>query len=268
MLDFCLFFARSLPTDLYAKIKSGYKLLAVCAVVFLGLRTLALSVVLTDPPVTVGTAFETLVEYLSTTAVGTVVVIRLAAGAALVVASRRIDSTLVIGALLAIFVALRGLEGHAMAREGLVFALHAISAMLHQIAVAGWIGLLPPLLFMLRSKGVEPQIKQEVVQKTGQLAAFFVAVIVLTGTGLTSLMLGSFAAILEEDYGHRLTDKLQVFVVILGVAAINRWILTPRIAGSPAARRNLGIALCVEIGLCCLTIVLALMLSSTHPPID
>jgi copper transport protein len=146
----------------------------------------------------------------------------------------------------------RTLSALAMGGVGLALALsgHAATAppqwltrptlFLHGIGVAFWAGALVPLAAMaLRpTDGLLP-----VVIRFSRIAVPVVGVLVLTGLVIAVIQLESFAALIETRYGIILSVKLTLVVVLLGLAALNRFRLTPALAvgnARPLARSILA----------------------------
>jgi copper transport protein len=136
----------------------------------------------------------------------------------------------------------RTLSALAMIGVGLALALsgHAATAppqwltrptlFLHGIGVAFWAGALMPLAAMAwrPTEGL-----LAVVIRFSRCAVPVVGVLVLTGFVIAVIQLESFAALIETSYGIILSIKLALVVVLLGLAALNRFRLTPALAAGP-----------------------------------
>ncbi len=103
---------------------------------------------------------------------------------------------------------------------------------LHGIGVAFWIGAFAPLVAMARipSGSLLP-----VLNRFSRAAVPVVGVLVLTGLILATVQLESFRALIETKYGLILSIKLALVVVLLGLAALNRFRLTPALALDPSS---------------------------------
>jgi copper transport protein len=97
------------------------------------------------------------------------------------------------------------------------------SLFLHGVGVAYWVGALAPLMAMAwrRSASLPRALKD-----FSALAVPVVGVLVLTGLGLAVVQLESFGALIETGYGIVLLVKLTLVVLLLGLAALNRFYLT------------------------------------------
>jgi copper transport protein len=151
----------------------------------------------------------------------------------------------------------RALAAAAMAGVGLSLAAsgHAATAppqwltrpavFLHGIAVAYWVGALVPLAVLAwrRADCLLP-----VLHRFSNLAAPVVAVLVLTGLTLAVVQLESFHALIATNYGLILSVKTSLVIVLLGLAALNRFRLTPRLAFNPLKTRPLVRSTLAECG--------------------
>jgi copper transport protein len=61
------------------------------------------------------------------------------------------------------------------------------------------------------------------------------ALLLLTGIGLSAVRLGSFANLVTTEYGYVLAAKLALVLALLALAAYNRYRLTPRFVSAPVA---------------------------------
>ncbi len=110
-------------------------------------------------------------------------------------------------------------------------ALTRPAMFLHGVGVAFWLGALAPLVALLwsRKDGTLP-----VVNRFSQIAVPVVAILALTGVVLAVIQLESFGALVTTDYGIILSIKLALVAVLLGLAALNRFRLTPTLASGDA----------------------------------
>lgn len=133
----------------------------------------------------------------------------------------------------------RVLTSVAMAGVGLTLAAsgHATTAspqwltrpslFLHGIGVAYWVGALAPLAAMARRP---TDALPRVLHRFSTAAVPIVGVLALTGLALAVIQLESFAALIETRYGIILSIKLALVVLLLALAALNRFYLTPIVA--------------------------------------
>lgn len=117
------------------------------------------------------------------------------------------------------------------------------SLFLHGIGVAYWVGALAPLAAMVQRRA---DTLPSVLHRFSTLALPVVGVLVLTGFGLSVIQLESFGALLETGYGILLSIKLALVVLLLALAALNRFYLTPAIAADAGNARALRRSIVLE----------------------
>jgi copper transport protein len=117
---------------------------------------------------------------------------------------------------------------------------------LHGIGVAYWAGALLPLLALARRReqGLLPAL-----QRFSRAALPVVAVLVLTGLLLAIIQLESFRALIDTKYGWILSAKLTLVAILLGLAALNRFRLTPQLESGPQNTRPLIRSMLFEFAL-------------------
>jgi putative copper resistance protein D len=134
--------------------------------------------------------------------------------------------------------ALAGLAwvGHVASSEEPLRALRLTADVLHLLAAGAWLGALAPLVYLLGlSASVHDGIAGEIARRFGMLGLASVSLLALTGIANAWFLVGSIQALLGSPYGRLLLAKLVLFLIMLLLAAYNRWWLTPalRSARSP-----------------------------------
>jgi putative copper resistance protein D len=143
--------------------------------------------------------------------------------------------------------------GHGGAKPGALGDVYLGSDIVHLLAATVWLGALPAFaLFLLTAPG------EVAVQATRRFsAAAMTCVGALLATGLINAwnLVGSLEALTTTTYGRVLTVKLVLFAAMLGLAAVNRLWLTPRLPGAALAlARNslaeaaLGLGVLLAVG--------------------
>jgi copper transport protein len=132
------------------------------------------------------------------------------------------------------------LSGHA-GTAGLALSRPAV--FLHGVSIAFWIGSLIPLAAIARDGG----------RGEGELARFStlipipLAALVATGVYLAWAQLDRPDALWTTSYGEVLTGKLAGVLVLLGLAAANRYVLVPRLkARAPGSAVPLAASIATE----------------------
>jgi copper transport protein len=112
---------------------------------------------------------------------------------------------------------------------------------LHLAAGAVWLGGVVGLVLTLApSARVEPRRAAVTVARFSTLGAWLVAALALTGTVLGWRILGTVEALVSTTYGQVLLVKVGVAVVVVGIAAWNRYRLVPSFA-ERARRRTTSV---------------------------
>lgn len=130
------------------------------------------------------------------------------------------------------------------------------SSFLHAVAAAYWIGALAPLAAMARRGDNK---LPRVLKQFSAIAMPLVGLLVLTGLVLAIIQLGSLRALIETRYGIILSIKLVLVALLLALAALNRFLLTPAVVAADENPRPLLGSIrseCVLV-LCILAVVAA-----------
>jgi putative copper resistance protein D len=130
------------------------------------------------------------------------------------------------------FIAAIAWTGHAGSTPGQTGILHLTADILHLVAAAAWIGGLVPLVLLLgaarRHRAVAwASLARDVAQRFSTLGLISVGTLMVTGIINAGILVGSFRALPVTGYGQLLMLKIVVFAIMLGLAAVNRYWLTP-----------------------------------------
>jgi copper transport protein len=121
---------------------------------------------------------------------------------------------------------------------------------LHGIGLAWWVGALLPLMALALSPA---QSLLPVLHRFSKGAVPVVGIVALTGLLLAVIQLESFQALISTNYGWILCIKLALVAVLLALAALNRFRLTPALQ-SPSQDtrplvRSIGFECAVVVGI-------------------
>ena len=162
--------------------------------------------------------------------------------------------------------------GHGIGGAGLGGRVHLAADFVHLIAAAAWVGGLLPLAFMLAAAaGLSLTVAHAVSLRFSAYGVVAVSVLLLTGAINTWYLAGSIRALTETDYGHLLLVKIALFLVMLGLATVNRLWLTPALAADPGqgrsrdAFRQLRRNVAIEIGAGAIILSIVAVLGVTPP---
>lgn len=154
----------------------------------------------------------------------------------------------IVGALAAsLALASTAWTGHAGATEAGLGALHRASDVLHLLAAATWAGAL--VLFLAAAMRGDDR-EGLVLHLAGFATTGSAIVLLLLLTGLANtLIIAGWPLDWRSDWFMLLAVKLALFLMMLALAATNRWRLAPALARDPAASlRPLRLALLAETG--------------------
>jgi putative copper resistance protein D len=132
--------------------------------------------------------------------------------------------------------------GHAASTPFTLGYLHLASDALHLTAASAWIGGLVPLALLFGAIRCHPgwtSLELDAIRRFSTLGIASVATLILSGFVNAWILVGSFRGLIVIGYGQLLMLKLAAFAVMLAFAALNRFVLTPRLAlSSDRARQD------------------------------
>ena len=169
--------------------------------------------------------------------------------------------------------------GHGAMDEGAIGWAHLVADILHLLSAGAWVGALLGLVLLVTRPAAQVDaahltLTHRALHGFGTVGTVVVGTIVVTGlvNGWLLVGPGNVLALGATLYGRLLLAKLAMFVAMLGLAALNRFRLTPSFEGSIAAAdhrgalRALRASLAVETA--CVVVILALVawLGTLEPP--
>jgi len=206
-----------------------------------------------------GLVDRAMLNILWSTPAGTVVEMRLAGFALLLLASfefRWRNWIGLLGALLILgsFVVV----GHATNVDQV-----GVSALLliHLMTAAFWIGALRPLY--IASLAFEPRDAAEIAHRFGVMASVAVPVLVVVGGVFAWLLVGTLSNLFESRYGQMLILKVLLVSAVLGLAALNKFRLVPAMMeGDQSSVQSLKRSIKMEAGLIGIALLVTAVLTS------
>lgn len=154
-----------------------------------------------------------------------------------------------------------GLSGHVATAQPGWFAVPAV--VLHVALAMLWIGALAPLLVVVRNS---PENGAAALRAFSRWALPGVLLLIVAGLSMAVIQVVDPAALLETTYGALLLAKSGVVVVLMGLAATNRWFLVPRLARDPRRVEALRATITAEILLALAVLTITTFLAQTAPP--
>ncbi len=140
---------------------------------------------------------------------------------------------------IAMLATLSGL-GHAAAGSSDGGFLHLGADAVHLVAAGTWLGGLVPLTLLLaattgiKSPRTKLVVLRDATRRFSVMGIVAVGALLITGGVNTWYLAGTAPALLGTLYGRLLLVKILLFLAMVGIAAINRQELTPRLSGSSA----------------------------------
>lgn len=141
----------------------------------------------------------------------------------------REKSTLTGDLLAAVAVWSPALVGHTRAYEPSV--LLVLTDALHLSAGAVWLGGLVGLALTLPTLAGRPRDAAQVLTRFSTVAAALLAVLAVTGVLMGWRIVGSWSALVDETWGRLLLVKVALVLVVVAIAAYNRFRLLPQVTG-------------------------------------
>ena len=169
-------------------------------------------------------------------------------------------------ALLAI--ALQAGLGHGAAMGGLKGYLLLAALILHLIAAGLWLGGLLPLYIAINAGSAK--YAYHFAQRFSTLGTICVVTLATTAALQAWFLIGGIPGLIGTDYGRVAMAKMFLFLVLIGMAAFNRFLFTPALNGSQgsAAISHLSRSIIVETLAGLIVVTLAGILLELPPGMD
>jgi copper resistance protein D len=156
--------------------------------------------------------------------------------------------------------------GHSGAGIGLSGDFQVGADVVHLTTAATWVGGLMPLLIFIRpSMPLTTTERYQLVRRFSLLAAWAVALLIVSGLVNTWYMTGGMRYLFGAEYGSLVLAKVGLLVIMLVFAGVNRFWLTPRLSASNKALRLLCISTGAEIALGLAVIGVVAVLGQLEP---
>jgi putative copper resistance protein D len=160
--------------------------------------------------------------------------------------------------------------GHAVGTPGTSGHVHVIGDALHLLAAGAWGGGLLPLGMVLTSAGNGDDAVYPITRRFSTMGMASVGTLIVTGFVNVWILVGSWRALTDTNYGRLLMVKLVLFAAMLALAALNRFVLMPRLAhktDTGSVQRKLARNSMIELGLGLLIFAAVGVLGELHPAI-
>lgn len=132
-------------------------------------------------------------------------------------------------------------RGHIAEGDSMVLAL---VLMLHMVVACIWLGILLPLRRLAKHDSASAA---DLGERFAQFAIWAVPALLLAGLVMSVQLLGSLSDLVRTEYGQVLGLKVLAVATLLGLAALNKQVLVPRLrAGEMCARDRLAKSITAE----------------------
>jgi putative copper resistance protein D len=167
----------------------------------------------------------------------------------------------------ALCVASLGLVGHAAMQEGGLGVAHRLNHALHLIAVSAWLGGLPPFLVCLFcfARSSDRRDALAAMLRYSRAGHFAVAAVFVSGALDVAMTTKALPWPPTTPYRLGLAAKIAVYLAMVALALVNRYVLAPRISRQPAAARALAAGAIGEIALALTAIALVSAFATFDP---
>ena len=124
--------------------------------------------------------------------------------------------------------------GHAMMHKGAAGLAALTTQVIHLLAASAWLGSLPALAYVLYRARSDRQdawrtTARYILPRYSWAGYAAVALILLTGCVNSWFMVDSIEALFSTTYGRILIAKIGLFILMVGVATFNRFVLMPKV---------------------------------------
>jgi putative copper resistance protein D len=131
--------------------------------------------------------------------------------------------------------------GHAGATPGIAGEFPLAADALHLLAAGAWLGGLPPLAMLLATAWRQKEsrwatVTAIAVQRFSLLGVISVGTLLASGIANSWYEVGTLNNLFVTSYGQLVLIKIGLFAVMVGLASINRFYLTPRLATASTVR--------------------------------
>ncbi|WP_336982095.1 copper homeostasis membrane protein CopD [Altererythrobacter fulvus] len=163
--------------------------------------------------------------------------------------------------------------GHAGVGEGAQGLLRLAGDIVHLLAASIWLGALALFVALLWRPDSGPGAVADALARFAGVGS--VVVVTLGVTGLANIWFlagpGSWLGLVTSDYGLLLAGKLALFGSMLALAALNRFVLVPRLLASATHRdeaqalARLKLSIGAELGAACAVLLVVARLGMIDP---
>ena len=134
---------------------------------------------------------------------------------------------------------------------------------LHLGAISFWVGSFLPLRYSTLGKVKEENLFQ-IAHRFGVYAVYYIGVLLISGLTLGTILVGGIDQLLNSDYGKAFLLKLAFVTTLLGIGAINKFRLVPKLKNNSFSNAiKLRKSINVEIGILFIILIISSLLTTS-----
>ena len=134
---------------------------------------------------------------------------------------------------------------------------------LHLGAISFWVGSFLPLRYSTLGKVKEENLFQ-IAHRFGVYAVYYIGVLLISGLTLGTILVGGIDQLLNSDYGKAFLLKLAFVTTLLGIGAINKFRLVPKLKNDSFSNAiKLRKSINVEIGILFIILIISSLLTTS-----
>ena len=134
---------------------------------------------------------------------------------------------------------------------------------LHLGAISFWVGSFLPLRYSTQGK-IEEENLFQIAHRFGVYAVYYIAVLLISGLTLGTILVGGIDQLLNSDYGKAFLLKLAFVTILLGIGAINKFRLVPQLKSNSFSNAvKLRKSINIEIGILFIILIISSLLTTS-----
>ena len=134
---------------------------------------------------------------------------------------------------------------------------------LHLGAISFWVGSFLPLRYSSQGK-IEEENLFQIAHRFGVYAVYYIAVLLISGLTLGTILVGGIDQLLNSDYGKAFLLKLAFATTLLGIGALNKFRLVPQLKNNNLSHAiKLRKSINVEISILFIILVISSLLTTS-----
>ena len=119
----------------------------------------------------------------------------------------------------------------------------------HLGSISFWVGSFLPLRYSTYGKFEEENLFQ-IAHQFGVYAVYYIAVLLISGIILGTILVGGIEQLLTSDYGKAFLFKLAFATILLGIGAVNKFLLVPQLKNKNSyhvikLRKSINLEICI-----------------------